>query len=506
MSQRINGAILSYALIATKIVITIISTPILVSSLGKSGYGIFIIAGSFVAYLSILDTGLRDTVIRHFVLYETDTPKRDSFLAQMLGFFAAIGILVLAAGWGLRLLAATVFANSLPVSEIKLLQDMITVASLGVACVLAFNPIGALISASERFVFLRSLDIVASIFSATVIIFLLWRGFGALMVVIVMTVSMMIQVFCRLGYASIKLGVSIRIGLPKASELKPIIVYASPIFVAVLVHQIYLRIDNIIIGIMLGGAPVAIYAIGVMFNKYFMSLATTITKLFAPDIIRQLDKGINAEEITNLMIRISRFQALPLLLILTGLFVFGQRFIGLWLGPGYEVSYYVLLAVLGPYCLELMGNARNTVLQVKGLYWYSVTITGIMALINIPLTIFLLNIYGVIGAAISTGLGILVGYVLTAILLQIKVKLDMSRYFIELARGILPACLLSLVIGLWFDSALPIGWNGFLIGVVAYSGVYGVAMLLIGINDYERALMMRAVRSTNHLVRGVLKW
>lgn len=504
MSRRLNAAALSYAQVVIRIGTTLVFTPILVGALGQEGYGLFAIVGALAAYLYMIDFGLNDSVLRFFVQREAQPEDRRRFLAEMLGLYALLGGLVAAAVWGLHALVPTLFGGSLTTPQMELLQQMILAVGAGAAALVAFNPLGALISASERFVFLRTMEIVVAVASTLLTIGLLHLGYRALMVVMVMSGAIGVQVVARLVYVVFVLGVPVGWALPKRSRLKPVAIYAAPIFVSIMVEQIYWKLDALIIGTMLGAAPVAIYAIGTTFNKYLMSFGTAISRIMTPEIIRQADAGADAATLTALLIRISRLQALFMLLVLTGLCLFGARFINLWLGPDYSQSYVVMLIVLIPYSLELVGNARNIVLQVKGLYWHrSLIILGI-ALLNIPLTVILLDRFGVIGAAVSTCVGLLAGYASVAVLLQLKVGLDMGRYFAGLARGLVPVISACLMVGAALERWVIGGWAGLIVCTVAYTAVYGLLMFAFGMNPYERGLVQRVVtRSTPKRMRRV---
>lgn len=497
MSRRLNAAVLSYAQVAIRIGTTLVFTPILVGALGQEGYGLFAIVGALAAYLYMIDFGLNDSVLRFFVHHEARPADRRRFLAEMLGLYAVLGGLVAAAVWVIHALAPKLFGASLTPSQIELLQQMILAVGAGAVALVAFNPLGALISASERFVFLRTLEIVSALGATLLTIVLLWLGYGALMVVMVMSGAVIVQVVARFVYVATVLRVPVGWALPDLVRLKPVAIYAAPIFVSMMVEQIYWKLDALIIGALLGAAPVAIYAIGTTFNKYLMSFGTAISRVMAPEIIRQADAGADAATLNALLIRVSRLQALFLFLVLTGLCLFGARFIGLWLGPDYGASYVIMLIVLIPYSLELVGNARNIVLQVKGLYWHrSLIILGI-ALLNIPLTIVLLQRFGLMGAAVSTGVGLLAGYACVAVLLQLKAGLDMGRYFADLARGLAPATAVCVIAGLALDRWVFGGWTGLIVCAVIYTGVYAGLMFAFGMNAYERNLVRRvAVRLT----------
>lgn len=493
MSQRMSGVALSYLLIMVRLVITLLFTPFLVASLGTEGYGLFALAGAMAAYLYILDFGMNDSVLRFFVTHERDHAARDGFLGRMLGLYAGLGLAVLLLALAFSALAGPVFGGSNTPGQVALLRSMIVINGAGAAVLIAFNPFGALLSAAERFVFLRGLEIASTIVAMLVLVAVLRAGYGPVEVVAVTAGFTALQALLRPVYAVLHLRVRLRIGLPDLRELRRVGGYAAPIFASMIAGVIFWKFDSILIGVMLGAASVAVYAIGVTFNKYFMSFATAISRIMTPEIVRRIDAGADAETLTDLMIRISRAQALVLLMILGGLIVFGERFLVLWLGAEFAASYAVLVLVLVPYALEMTGNARNIVLQVKGLYWHKSAITLGMAALNIPLTVVLLQIWGVAGAAASTGLAVIAGYLAVAALLQRRVGIRMGRYWRETGRGIVPVFAAMVAAGLLGARHLPDGWGGLMAGSGLFATVYVAAMLGLAATAAERGMVRRAV-------------
>lgn len=504
MNERRWGVVLAYGQIFVNIGVALLFTPFLVHSLGQAGYGLFAIVGSFAAYLSILDMGMNDSVIRYVVRHRHSTPGRDdaqAFLASMLTVYSGLGGLVVAAAFATVFVVPVLFDKSLGMTEQHDLAAMVLILGLGTAITIATNPVGAVVNAYERFVFLRVLETLANLLATAITVFLLMRGFGPVMVVAVMASSLVAMAAAKALYVKGRIGLRIRYGRCRWQDLRPVLAYSAPIFLAVVVEQIFWRLDNILIGAVIGASAVAVYAIGVMFNKYFMSFATAVSRVLMPDLVRRIDAGAGGEELTAILVRVSRVQALVLFLILSGLGLFGREFLGLWLGPGFDASYSVLLFALCPYALELVGNVRNVILQVKGLYWYRVGIFGAMAFLNIPLTLLLLRYFGVVGAAMSTGVGILAGYAAVAVLLHRRVGIDMPEYFRGLWTGIGPALLLSLAAGLAVQALIQAGgWPGFLSRVATFVPLYTAFMWAIGMNTRERAELSALLASVGRSI------
>jgi O-antigen/teichoic acid export membrane protein len=487
--ERRVGAMLAYVQTFLNMGIALAFTPVLVKSLGQSGYGLFSIVGSFAAYLAVMDMGMNDSVIRHLIHHKAkhDELGAREFLASMMSLYGLVGLAILAIGGLMIGLMPRIFAARMDQGELELLRSMLAVAAVATALTIALNPVGALVYSRERFVFLRTLEMVTHIVATVVMYVLLMSGMGALMVVAVSYGSLVAASGAKWLFATIVLKESPRYGRFSWQRVRPVVVYSAPIFVAMIVEQIYWKLDNILVGAFIGVAAVATYAIGVMFNKYFMSFATAISRVMIPEIIRRIDAGATAGELTSLLIRVARSQAIILMLVLTGLVIFGNEFIVLWLGPEYRISYVVMLLALCPYALDLMGNVRNTVLQTKNLYWHRVGIFAAMALLNIPVTIALMRPYGVAGAAASTGICIMVGHFLILQLLQRKVGIRTGAYYKGLSSGIAPAVLACFLLGWGLQSVLPGGWMALVGKVTAYTLTYSLVLWHFGLNDRERA-------------------
>jgi O-antigen/teichoic acid export membrane protein len=439
----------------------------------------------------MIEFGMNDSLLRFFVAKLDHKEEMREFLARMLVLYAVIGSLIFTSGIIISEICHLMFMKSMTEDQIVLLENIIAIMSLGAAISIFLNPVGALIYAHERFVFIRIADLTISVATTGCIVIGLVLGYGLFMVVIFTVLGQIIRALANVIYCLARINIPIRIEKPNSDEIKSTASYAAPIFISVITEQIFWKLDQIFVGVMISAAAVAVYSIGITFNKYFMAFGTAISRTLTPDIIRTVDSGADPGELTDLMIRISRLQALGLLLVLGGLIVFGQRFLILWLGENFSESYFVMLAVLCPYTLELTGNARNIVLQVKGLYWQRSLITAAMAVLNIPLTIWLLKIWGVTGGAIATGVAVLSGYVLIAVLLHRRVGLSMWRYWRETSRRILPLFVCLVVIGLALQPVMLPGWAGLLIGSCLFGAIYVAGVLIYAANGYERAIVRR---------------
>jgi O-antigen/teichoic acid export membrane protein len=490
--QRRRGGALAYLLIFLQIALALAYTPFMVHSLGKVEYGLFAIAGSLAAYLVILDMGLSDSMVRWLVGLSAkgNQTEEAGFLGSMLTLYGALGALVLTATGGLLLLAPKLFAATLDSGALRALQVTIAIVGMGAAATVAGNPFNATLVAHERFVFLRVLDMLNVAVVTAVCVLVLLSGGGIVAVVIVTATGQILMPLAKAVQVRYGLGIHASYRWPQRTHLQHVSSYAAPIFVSMLVELIFWKLDNIMIGALIGPSAVAIYAIGVTFNKYFMSFGTAISRVMMPDLVRRLDGGDGPELLTQRLVEISRWQALVLAPVLLGLTLFGQHFIRTWMGPGFELSYWVMVCTLVPYALELVGNVRNIVLQVKGLFWWRAGIFFVASLLKIGATLAALRYWGVVGAAACTGIAILLGYLGVALVMSRKVKIPICDYLRGVWRGILPALVLAGGAGAGMDLMLPaFGWGPLLEKVILFSCVYVALAWLLGVNTGERAML-----------------
>ena len=491
MSQRKYGAVLSYVSIFINISLGLVFTPFLVRMLGKSEYGVFNIVGAFAAYLTIMDLGLNDSVVRYVAKYRAlkDRKSEENFLAIIFLIYMVISLLVVGAGLLIYFNLPSIFSRSLTLHELASARTMFAVLIVNVTATILFNSISATIVAYERFILLRMLEIASNLISTLALCAVLLMGYKAVAVVVVTTVMSLSILSFKVLYAFLKLKIRLKIHHFEGPIVTDIFKYSMAIFIVVIVEQIYWKLDNIILGIMLTPSVVAVYAIGMSFHKYFMSFSTAISKVMLPKVVQRVELGGDGKELTDMLILVSRIQAIVLMLILSGLILYGREFISLWIGPGYEMAYYVMLVTLIPYSLELIGNIRNIIMQAKGIYWYRSITVLVLSLINIPVTILLIKVYGMVGASIATGAGILLGYFVVNKIIGSKAGIDVGRFTRELASGILPAVLVSCATGVAINLVSGTSWSVFIGKAALHTLVYTLCIWFIGMNPYEKNLI-----------------
>ncbi len=502
--QRAAGAMLSYVSIFINMAIALGFTPYLIGHLGKSEYGLFNLIGSFAAYLVVLDMGMNDSVIRYLVKHHGKgfRAKGQNFLANTFLFYGVISLLVGLAGLWLYYSLDALFGQTLSVSELDALRVMTWIITLNAMLTVFANPVGAFIISRQHFVFVSGSNIVLRLVTTAVLVVALAFGYKAVAVVAITAVLNVGLIMAKTIYAFGFLGMRVRLYRFDISEIKKLLHYSAPIFVVVMTEVIFWKLDNILLGNMIGAAVVGVYAVGMMFHKYFMSFSTAISKVMMPKIVHDLDAGADADEMERILTAVSRIQAMVIMLVLTGVLLYGKAFVLLWLGEGYVDAYYVMLLTLVPYSLELMGNVRNIFLQVHHLYWYRAVVLFVIAVLNIFLTIYAIKQWGMIGAAMSTGAAVVIGYIAISYIVWHKLKINIFSYLKHLSKGILPAILLALGLGKLLSNEVIESWTVLTVHIVLYTLLYGLLVRYVAMNRHEKE---SAVAFKNAILKKIKK-
>ena len=258
--QRRVGGVMAYVQIAMNIGIALAYTPFMVRTLGQANYGLFAIAGAMASYLVILDMGLADSVVRRLVgLHGKDDRQGErDFLGSMLSLYGGLGLAVLAAAAVAIACVPLLFGKTMEAAALHTLQSMLVPLGISTAVVVAGNPLNATLVAHERFVFLRSLEMATVVVVTAANVVALLMGGGVLSVVVIASIGAACATIAKWLMVWKGLGLPLVPRRVRRAQVADMSSYAAPIFVSMVVEQIFWKLDHILIGARLGAAAVAV--------------------------------------------------------------------------------------------------------------------------------------------------------------------------------------------------------------------------------------------------------
>ena len=171
------------------IIVGLAYTPIMLRLLGQSEYGLYSLVGSIVGYLSVLDMGLGDTVVRYTARNRADeTKKKEAELNGLFLFvYSIIGLVALLVGFILYANIDNLFGRTLSIGEMHRARIMMLLLIFNFALSFPLSIFSSIMNAYERFIFLRVTNILRVVLNPLLVLPFLFWGYGSVMMVVVST-------------------------------------------------------------------------------------------------------------------------------------------------------------------------------------------------------------------------------------------------------------------------------------------------------------------------------
>lgn len=491
-NQRI-GIVLSYTYTVSAIVVQLIYVPLLLKGMGQSEYGLYQLVGSFAAWVMSMNTILSAGVTRYYCKYmaANDEDLMEATLGlsrRIYWLMSACAMMVMAV---LAWLVPVFYSNAL--SGDQLYECSLMLVVLGVNIVVTMNNTVSMasITANERFIFLKGLQLAVTWLEPAIVVLLLGVWPNALMVTCVVTGMNIACSLIRRLYAKVILCVKMRYRGFNSLLFKGLLAFSGAVLLVTMADQVFWKTDQLIIGYFFGASEVAKYAVGAQIYTAYLMLGLAISSVFMPEISRLCAKTVDMHGLDALFVKVGRLSLYVLLAVLCAFAIFGKEFIVLWVGEDYLVAWYVAILVMIPFTIDLVQNLGLTILQVLDKYLFRGIMYLVLALMNVLATIPLVQSVGLVGAALSTGIAMFLGNgIIMNIYYSKKIGLDIKGYWRELAREALPLVVLALVaIPIWDCFRGGADWVILIIGIALFLFAYFCVAWICSMNQFEKGLI-----------------
>ena len=497
INQLKAGAFLSYVSIILNNVVGLLYTPFMLRMMGQNEFGLYSLVASVVGYLTILDFGFANAIIRYTAKYRAENKEREQY--EMFGMFiilyCIIGVIAFIAGLFLYFNADSMFNRTMTIADLSKVRTMILLMVFNVAFTFPMSIWGAIITAYEEFVFQKNVNICRIILNPIIMVILLYMGYRAVAMVVLLTIFNVATLLMNAWYCFFRIHVKVRFGKIRFGFLKEISTYSFWIFLEAIMNTIFWSSGQFVLGMYVGATAVAIYAVAIQLKNIYLSFSTAISGVFLPKITSMVSKHTSDKEISDLFIKTGRIQYVVMITILAGFILFGRQFVRLWAGDNYDESYFITLMFFVPLTVPLIQNLGISILQAKNqlkfrsVLYVSISVASLA--ISIPLSIK----YGGIGCAAGTTIALVVGQILIMnIYYYKKVYLDIPKFWREIFKmSIVPfiLCVIGGMIFHYYDINSVVRLS---ISILIFLLVYTPLFWRFSMNEYERALLLGPIQ------------
>lgn len=487
-SEIKSGAIIGYINIIASILVTFIYTPILLKYMGNEEYGLYALVSSVIAYLSVLDMGFGNAMIRFVSKAQArENEKEESKVNGLFLFlYLIIGTITLIIGAILLKNIDKLFPALTDIEREKA-KIIMGILSFTVAISFPLSIFDSYVMACEKFKFLKILNVIKTISIPLTMLPLLLCGYKSITMVVVTSVYNILYHICTMYCCFKKLNMKIYFSIKKIDKslFKEIFKYSFFVFLGLIVDTVFNNTDQVILGSVCGTIAVSIYSVGTKIISMYTTVSTTISGLFLPKITKLLEEKDSDKKISDIFIKVSRIQIYIMMLILAGFIVLGKQFITLWVGEEYHDTYFIILLIIGPAIIPLTQNIGISVIQAKNKHQFRSIVYLLIAVLNIVISIPLAKKYQGIGAAAGSAIATILGQIITMNIFYWKrINLEIPKYWKFFIKFSIKVFIISIIYMIIIEN-IQLNWFKFILLGGLYTIIY-TAIVYTSMNEEEK--------------------
>lgn len=501
--QRKIGIVLAYIQMALNIIIGLVYTPMMLELLGKSEYGLYSSVVSVISVLSILSLGFGSGYLKYYAMYRTKGDYESIWRLNglFLTVFSIISCVALAIGGVLAGNLKLVFAKGFTESELETARVLMILLTANLALSFPMSVFNTIITANERFVVHKVLQMGKTVVTPLLTIPLLLMSAKSIALVVVTIVIALATDIFNIIYVFRVLKNKFVFKDFQKGLFGSIFAYTFFIMLNTVVRQINWNVDKIILGRFNGTAVVAVYAVAFSLYVYYENFSTAISSVCRTKVHLIVNETkdnptLQRAKLTDYFTTIGRIQFFILGLVSTGLLLFGKSFIvDIWVGSEYAEAYYIALLLIIPASISLIQNIGIDVQRALNKHKFSSIAYSVMSIINIILTIILCQKYGAIGAAVGTAISI---FVVDGIVMNIyynkQCNIDTPTFWKSIARvalGLLPPVVIGIALTHLLDTSNT--WI-FIAAVLFYTVIYVTSIYFLSLNRSEKEEIKKVLK------------
>jgi len=400
--RTLNNALFNTLGWVSSLVLSFIFLPYIVRRLGVDAYGILTLVLTVIGYFAVLDLGLGNAVIKYVAEYSAreDSEKINEVIGATILVLSLLGLL---GGLAIFSIAGLLVTNFLKIPQELHAAAYLSfcVGSAGFLVTMLLSALSAIPNGLNRYDITSLITFIMGTVTMVGTVLVLYLGYGVFQVVCLNFVITLLGVLLYpLVLKKIMPAIRLRPVL-SVPVLRKVVSYGIYSFFSRIAYLLNYQADRVVMGALLGISSVTYYVVPFTLVTRVTNVTVRIGSVIFP-AISELQGHDRYDTISDLYLVSSRIILILSTAICLPLFVFGGRFLTLWMGPdfGSKADTVLLLLTLGLYCNSLT-NIPSFVADGLG----KPKLTGVAgvtaAILNVGLLIPLTKFYGIVGASVA---------------------------------------------------------------------------------------------------------
>ncbi len=497
VSQIKIGAMISYIALALNIILGLIYTPWLKDTIGIDNHGLYTLATSLIS-IFMLDFGLGSAVSRFVSKYraEGNQEKANNIIGVIYKLYFAIDAIIVIVLFVVYFFVDSVY-KGLTIEQIEQFKILYLIVAGFNVISFPFSPLNGVLNAYEKFIQLKVCDLVSKITTVGFAVIALYFSSNVVWVVFSNAISGLLVILIKFIIVKTSVPLKVNFKSGEKSLYKSLFTFTAWMTVVAIMQRFTHSFAPSILGITANAKEIGLYSPAVAIEGYFYTIATAVNGLFLPRISKYIaDK--KEENISDLMIKVGKYQLLLLGLIFTGFVCVGGDFMVTWMnGSEYQKSYYCAMIILFPTLISATQQIAGTTVIAKKMVKYNAICMMVTGVLGLGLS-FALSIYiGALGVCIGTAFTAISNIIFMNFVYHKKVGINMLNFYKKCYFRAIPCFAITIILGLLLSSLIPFyGWWGIAIKGCVVVAIFAIVFFLLYFKRTEKKKIFDFVKQS----------
>jgi len=480
-------------------------SPFLVHSLGTTKYGLWVLFGQAVSYMGLMELGIRTAVTAFIAKHHVkqDQTSLNSTIATALQLCLLLATLVVLLTLIIGLFVTRIFHIAPDLASEA--RQVFIIIGLTLASQLLGNVYAGTISGLQRYELSNAISILITLFRTIIIVVYISYN-SSLMALAVITFSFEQLKHILFIIATYKLIPGLRVKNQlitfRKTSLNQMFSFSNYSFAINVSTKIVFYTDAIVIGIFKFPSEVTIYAIAWSLVEYCRRIIAKLSYVLAP-AASEFQALNDKDKLANLLVSSTRAALFIVIPPIVFLLFLGKSFLCLWMGTEFISSYPILVLLLFAEIANSMFFPASNIILGMHKHKYLAFIRVVEAILNLILSVILIQIFGIIGVAVGTLFPSLILNFFFVLPYTVRViRISAKVFFLTTLRDPLIAFCLSSLLGFILSYIFdPQSWPLFISLGLVFFLIYGVIVYFFALSSIEKGYLGSILRSLIQFVK-----
>lgn len=395
-----KNSIVAFSLRIASNVVGIVTTILLTRGMGIDSYGVFALLMSIIVISAKVSMfGMNNGMLRFFPVLREDAGDLKGLMVSAFWVVLLLSLLIMA----MHYYGAGIYADR--IFQIGDLEAGMRVFVLVLPLMALTQLIASCFQADKDILkFLTLGDLYQKVFFLLMIAGLFYGGFQFQQAVLAFCVSVVI-VFGMAGFYFVRRFFYVLKSEKAVYRFKALINFSAPSFLIGFSFILLMQVDRIMVGMFMESADVGLYSVCARVAILMNILLSSFNTAFVPLISGLFFDG-RKEELAVLYKAVTKWVWISSIMLFAGFFFLSDHILGVF-GKDFVAGSPAFIVLSFCFLLNSGFGSNGFMLQMTGKQYAELINSSLILVLNIGLNVLFIPRFGILGAALATGLSLI---------------------------------------------------------------------------------------------------